>query len=167
MTRPSKREVERSIESLDESNVAAQGESTLEIKEKCPESVVDLARNTFRELLWIVYDHDTGVVNKDEPAATLRYLSVIRERYDIVPERDEEVYDSLADIASKSDTREGCYMFFASSSFTLPVVLKEQGDDSLRELVDEGKQDAAENVLVERIYTFHANGRIIEGGGGS
>ncbi|KOX94241.1 hypothetical protein [Halorubrum tropicale] len=160
MTRRSKRELERALEELDIQT--SERETTTEIEEHCSEDVVDFVYGLARDLLRISWHNADEVVNETEPEATLNYLELVREQYGIDDDRDEEVCQRLLDATSQEK-----YWDSLDSFSMRPVYVAAHRDpeteagETLAELVDEGREEEAEQLLVEATYDLLAG----EGGG--
>ena len=162
MTRRSQRELERALEELDIQT--SERETTTEIEEHCSEDVVEFVYGLARDLLRISWHNADEVVNETEPEATLNYLELVREQYGIEDDRDEEVCQLLLDSTSQEK-----YWDSIDSLSMGPVHVAARrhpetaAGKTLAELVDEGREEEAEQLLVKATYDLLAEA---DGGGG-
>jgi hypothetical protein len=160
MTRRSKRELERTLEELDIQS--SQRETTTDIEEHCSQDVVEFVYGLSRDLLRISWHNADDVVNEREPEATLNYLELVREKYGIDEDHDEEIYQLLLDAISQEK------YWTPRDSFAMgPVHVAAHRDpetedgEALADLVDGGRDEEAEQLLVGATYDLFAG----EGGG--
>lgn len=155
MTRRSQRELERALEELDIQT--SERETTTEIEEHCSEDVVEFVYGLARDLLRISWHNADEVENETEPEATLNYLELVRKQYGIEDDRDEEVCQLLLDATSQ-----GKYWDSRDSLSMGPVHVAAHRDpetedgETLADLVDDGRDEEAEQLLVGATYNLFA-----------
>ena len=155
MTRRSKREIERALEELDIQS--SQRETTTEIEEHCSEDVVEFVYGLARDLLRISWHNADEVENETEPEATLNYLGLVRKQYGIKDDRDEQVCQLLIDATSQ-----GKYWDSRDSFSMGPVHVaahrapETEDGETLADLVDDGRDEEAEQLLVGATYDLFA-----------
>jgi hypothetical protein len=149
MTRRSKRSIEHALEALDGDGSAGQTDPFADV----PDDVVDAVRTTSLELLRLIHRNHEVVENADEPAATERYLKLVRDRYGIDDDRDGEVRRGLEDFVDDTWHR-SAYDLFANAPLSLggETELETEDGETLGELVRADRADGAEQLLVRSTY---------------
>lgn len=162
MTRPSKRELESDLEDLVDLGEGGQHELTPKIEKQCSDAVVSVVYDVFRELLSIKYQHHDEIVNEsDESLATERYLEVIKEKYDIEADAndDRRVAEALAELATNATyPNAGSADMFPAAMTSLVAnedIHTEDGTE-LADLIDADRVETAEHTLIRETYGFVA-----------
>lgn len=155
MTHRSKREIERAVEELDVE--ASEERTTPSIKEHCSEDVVEFVYGLARDLFQLSWHNADEVVNASDPEATLNYLDIVRTEYGITDDRDDDVSQQLLDASSREknwDTIDS----FAMAPVGVATHLDPETDagETLAALVDGGREEEAEQLLVGATYDLFA-----------
>jgi len=155
MTRRSKREIKRALEQLDTVETSV---SETSLEEYHSDDVVRTVQALARDLLRIRYQNPDAIVNAREPDATLTFLEIIRERYNIDDDSDEDVRLGLEDAVAGRDYSTSVDGF-AMALFAIAKQADIETDDgeSLEDLVDASREQIAERLLVRRTYETFAN----------
>ncbi|MFY4815476.1 hypothetical protein ACOJIV_22675 [Haloarcula sp. AONF1] len=162
MTRRSKREIKRAIEEIDVGR--SQERTTPKIEENRSEVVVEFVYDVSRDLMSISWENGDKVTNAEDPAATLNYLEIVREQYDIDDDRDEKASQRLLDVAEKLSDRTYLTFSMAPAHLAGHRDLETESGETLSELIDEGCDAKAEHLLVKESYDLFAgeNGGVQE-----
>jgi len=150
VTRKSKRELESALEAFDDTTPGADRPA---IDDVYPGPVATFIQRVARDLLRISHTHPDEVVNAPEPAATRRFLALVRERYDLGEDRDDAVYSALeATVAGHEHGWAVDQFAIAPVSVAKATEPETAAGESLSALVNTNREDEAERLLVQTTY---------------
>jgi hypothetical protein len=147
MTRRSKRELERALEEIDAEN--SRERTTPKIEEHCSEDVVEFVYDVCRDLF--------RIVNEKEPEATWNFFQLVRKEYDVDDDRDDDIVPLLLDATSQEKHWSPRDSFAAAPvRVATELDLETDAGETLAELVDDGREEEAEQLLIGATYELLA-----------
>jgi hypothetical protein len=163
MTRKSKREIERQLADLDAGTTPARDGTSIE--DRCVDAVVSVVYELCRDLGRLGRQAADGTP-MEEPAYTRRFVAAVREEYALDVDRDETAVQELLEVADESVHGWDSVDVFATAPVGLAgrVDVTSEGGADLQELVVDGREEAAKQLLVETVYECFAGdtGRGVE-----
>lgn len=139
-----------------ERRFAAQTEPVT-VYDRVGEPLADYLARVAREIMLVFSDYPDEIANAPEPDATERAFEVYRERYGIDEDRDAAVIEALENYPKAEPwmdvrSRFGCL----TSVFAEAADLETSDGETLEELVEAGRTDEADRLLVGETYDWLA-----------
>lgn len=162
MTRRSKRSIERALDELGDERSVSAGPS---VDEEYPDDVAAFIKQVTRGLFRICHRNADEIVNASDPAATERFLELVRERHEIEEDRDDEVRRTLTDLVAGHNHWDPIDGFStAPMGVAATTDLETPDGETLTDLVRADRGDEASRLLVGTTYEAFADrgGRRVE-----
>lgn len=155
MSRKSKREIERALEAFDDTTPT---NSRPPLDEVYSEAVARTIQRVARDLHRIRRQNPETIVNAPVEEATSKFLSVVRDRYGIDENHDDAVRRALEESAVGQEYHRPVDQFaIAPVSVAKEIDVEPAAGDSLTALVNTGREDEAERLLVRMVYDLFAD----------
>lgn len=158
MTRKSKREIEHLIEELDDEHNRRDVDEEPLIEQRRPDHVVKFVYRVARDLMRLRWEKAEGTVSASPPEATAQFLDLVRERYEVEEDRDEEVQSMLISATQREKYRRPFDVFqTAPIAVAAHMELETADGETLEALVDASREEEAERLLVSTTYRVLAD----------
>lgn len=161
MGRRSKRELERATNRLEQTTNSVSEETVYDrLGEPLGEFCMALARSLTTELGYSIDE----CVNGPDDAANHRFFEVVRDEYGISVDRDQAVIRTLEDVGGAQFLQCWEKFPFLPGQLLDHCEVESKAGESVRELVEAGRCEEAEAVLVRATYDWLAGDEFPRGG---
>jgi len=159
MKRPTRRQIGKRIERLENEGSRLRGGDGKTVYDRVSDPLAEFLKKLARDLMMVFTDYPDKIANAPEPDATKMYFQVVRDRYGIDEDRDEAVRRTLEAPPADPEMDVRSRFAMATSSVAERNEVTTPDGESLEQLVDEGRVDEAERVLVRATYDLLATAR--------
>lgn len=157
----SKRNIESRLTALENDEQASSGRTFADV---FPDDVANALRAVSLDLYRIMHQN-ADTMNDSEPNTTERFLALVRERYGIVENHDDEVRQALESLLADSWHRTPCDLFANTPpGFAVECDPETSNGETLTDLVRADREEEMAGLLVGSVYEAFADrgGRQVE-----